>query len=118
MGGKVYYANSDFWSMGGFIGYRGSFAAGNFGLMPYGRIGFDYLHDQEYEDYKDLGSSFDTALGFSIVLMGQAGLKVTSTYVPGLFVGAAFQYNFFDLYDKDYDKVVKKALSFTAGYAF
>jgi serine protease Do len=112
MGAKMYYAGSDFWSFGGFVGTRGGFAAGNFGLMPYARFGFDYQSDKGYDDY----AAKEFAAGFPLAIMAQAGIKVTSTYVPGLFAGAAFQYNIFNM--SDYNNAMKRALSITAGYAF
>ena len=112
MGAKVYYAGSDFWTFGGFIGVNGSFTAGNFGIMPYGRFGFDYQHDKGYDD----ATSGEFAAGFPIAVMVQGGLKITSTYVPGLFAGVGFQYNLFNM--NEYEKAMQRALSITAGYAF
>jgi hypothetical protein len=77
-------------------------------------FGMDYLHDQEYEDY--LSKELD--VGLPVTFTGQAGLKITSSYVPGLFMGFGFQFNFFSLMDDDYDKAMKKGFSVTAGYAF
>ncbi|MCL1815336.1 MAG: serine protease [Treponema sp.] len=116
-GAKVYYAGSDFYSLGLFGGIRCAFAMGSLGLMPYGRIGFDYQHDQKYLDW--IGN--DTQIGFPITIMGQAGLKATAAKIPGLFAGVAFQYNFFNMHDTrhyDKEKLMKMALSITAGYAF
>ena len=115
LGVKMYYAGSDFWSIGAFANYRWGFKTENFGFMPYVRVGLDYYHDQEYKDYEEL--VYDST-GFAIAIMGQVGLKITSSYVPGLFIGVAFQYNFFDLFDENYDNAMKMGLSITAGYAF
>ncbi|MCL2067328.1 MAG: serine protease [Treponema sp.] len=114
-GAKLIIASADFWSLGCFVGYRPEFSAGKFGIMPYARIGIDFQHDQEWTDYENQEWG---ALGFPLVFMGQAGLKITSSYAPGLFFGMAFQYNIFNLMDFKYDKAMKMALSVTIGYAF
>jgi len=127
-GARVYYAGSDFFSIGGFMGFRWGIPAGNLGFMPYFRIGFDYVvNDQEYEDYqltqkRDVwGSSSQTNNDFSMAFAPQLGVKITSTYVPGLFMGLGFQYNWYpmSLFEEEgYKKAMKMALSVTAGYAF
>ncbi|MCL1812466.1 MAG: serine protease [Treponema sp.] len=119
-GAKAYFAGSDFFSIGAFAGIRGGFAlGGSVGIMPYARIGIDYQHDQKYKDFfKDAS---DSELGFPITTMVQAGVKVTTAKVPGLFAGMAFQYNIFNMHDTrvyDKDNLMKMGLCFTAGYAF
>ena len=115
---KVYVAGSHYWSVGATGGYRWDIPAGNFGIMPYLRVGFDYQHDQEYEDFKK--ANFP-AIFPAVSLMGQAGLKITTSFVPGLFLGAAFQYNVFDLSTfgfMKFDNPMKMGIAFTAGYIF
>lgn len=112
---QFYLASSDFWALGMAFGYRWGIPAGNTGFMPYIRFGFDYLYDQEYEDYQ--AKAWD-APGFPIMITGRVGLKITTSYVPGLFMGLAFQYNIFGFMDKEYDKGMKTSLSVTAGYTF
>ena len=111
---KLYFAGPDFWAIGFGIGYRFEFPIGNIALMPFIRAGFDYQHDKDFEDFKKTHS----VAGFPIAVNGQIGLKVTTSYVPGLYGGVAFQYNFFGIQDKDYDKAMKMALSASVGYAF
>jgi len=119
-GAKVYFVSPELWSIGVFTGLRFSIPAGNFGFMPYIRAGFDYQHDQEYENYK---VRID-GIAFPVSIMGQVGLKVTTSYVPGLFIGVGFQYNvinmhsisFFD--EPSYTNPIKAGLSFSAGYTF
>jgi serine protease Do len=119
VGGKVYYAGPDFSAFGFFVGYRAGIPVGTIGLMPFIRFGFDYMNDQEFKDYKN--SHFG---GFPIAVMVQGGVKVTSTYVPGLFLGVSFQYNVFDMMDfgassnDKYDYKMKMGLGFSVGYAF
>jgi len=122
VGAKMYVAGPDFWSIGAFTGYRWDIPAGKFGFMPYGRVGFEYQNDEDYNKYKskDTFGSFPIAVS----IIGQAGLKVTSSFVPGLFLGTAFQINainvhtFAGLRNDKYDKPMKFGLAVTAGYAF
>jgi serine protease Do len=119
LGAKIYIAGADFWTFGAFFGYRWDFPAGQFGFMPYLRVGLDYQYDKEYEDYKKKDDGFGIFPPLS--LMGQAGLKVTSSYVPGLFLGMAFQYNLFNLSTfglDSYKNPMNMGLAITAGYAF
>ncbi|MDR2471661.1 MAG: serine protease [Treponema sp.] len=119
LGAKLYFAGSDLWALGGYMGRRWSIPAGNLGFSPYIRAGVDFLHDQEYEDFKGRYG----VNGFSLAFMLQGGLRFTTSYVPGLSVGAAFQYNIFNFqefggFDVKYDKAMKMAVSVTAGYSF
>ena len=111
-GARVYYVDADFWTAGVFFGYRFDIPMEKIAYMPYFRMGFDYHNDKAY---KDFGSN-DPPIDYNL----QAGLKVTSSYVPGLFVGAGFQYNFTFTFDDKYDKkkLMRMALVLTAGYAF
>jgi serine protease Do len=119
---KAYIVDADLLSIGGYIGFRIPIPAGTFGFMPYFKFGFDYQHDKEFEDFKKVDSF---GAGIPISVMAQAGLKVTTSYVPGLFIGAGFQYNIINMNsigffeDRNYYKnPIKMGLSFTAGYAF
>ena len=119
-GVKMYLAGPELWSIGVYSGIRFGIPAGNFGFIPYIRIGMDYQHDQEYENYKKRNDD----LSFPISIMGQIGFKATTSYVPGLFIGVGFQYNIINLHsvgffdERTYSNPIKAALSFTAGYAF
>jgi len=121
MGVKLYIA-SGFWSIGGFVGYRWDIPSGNFGFMPYARVGFEYQNDREYEDYKDYKNRIEFGHAMTpapVSLTGQAGLKVTSSFVPGLFLGTAFQVNI-NMHEiiGDYKNPMKMGLAVTTGYAF
>jgi len=117
MGAKVYIAGTDFMSFGAFVGYRWDIVAGNFDFMPYARIGFDFHDDKEYNDFEE--SNFGLrGLSFPVSITGQAGLKITSSYVPGLFLGTAFQYNILNFHDEKFEKQMKMGFAVTAGYAF
>jgi serine protease Do len=112
---QIYVASPDFWALGMSFGYRWGIPAGKLGFMPFIRFGFDYLHDQDYIDYQDATWG---ALGLPITTMAQAGLKITTSSVPGLFTGLGFQYNVFSLMSGDYNKPMKMGFHITAGYAF
>ena len=117
-GVKVYFAGTDLFSIGVFSGFRFAIPAGNFGFMPYIRLGFDYQYDKEFED-----STYNDILSFPISVMGQIGLKVTTSYVPGLFMGVGFQYNIINMHTigfigEKYENPIKMGLSITAGYTF
>jgi serine protease Do len=113
---SLYTTGSGFTAIGLFYGARGGFDAGNIGFMPYFRIGFNYFIDQDYEDFKD--AQWGMVIGFPVAMMVQAGLKITTTHIPGFFIGASFQYNFFNMMDSDFKKSMEKGFSITAGYAF
>jgi hypothetical protein len=123
---KFTFAGADFWSIGGFYGFRWDIpVGGNFGLMPYVRAGIEYQHDQEYLDYR---KTLDTSLMGppTISMSGQAGIKVTTSYVPGLFLGVGFQYNIIGFHtfmgtginNNKFKNPMEMALSVTVGYAF
>jgi len=118
-GAKVYIAGPDFWALGAFFGYRWDIPKGNFGFMPYLRAGFELQNDKDYDNFKK-NASFGEATPPPISLMGQAGIKATSSYVPGLFLGAAFQFNLFSMHEfiGNYENPMKIGLAVTAGYAF
>jgi serine protease Do len=115
VGAQMYFAGPDLWTVGAFIGYRGEFFPGNIGLMPYLHFGFDYQNDKDYEKFMDAAGKLK---GFPVAVMVQAGLKVTTARVPGLFGGIGFQYNIINMGFDDYDNRMKMALIVTAGYAF
>jgi len=113
-GMHLFTSGADFIAIGGFVGYRWGIAADNFGFMPFIKLGFNYYIDKEYQDYEKRA----WGMGFPISIMGQAGLKITTSYVPGLFLGAAFQYNIFNMMDSGYKNTMKMGISLTVGYAF
>jgi len=120
-GVQTYVAGPNFWSIGAFVSYRFDIPVRKVGIMPYIRAGFLYQGDKEYEEYKN---NHPDATAFpSISVIGQVGLKVTTSFVPGLFLGAGFQGNLnfhtFDPFDwGKYENPMKMGLVVTAGYAF
>jgi len=131
VGFNLYYADADFLSIGGFTSLRFPIPAGNLAFIPYFKFGFAYIKDADYGLYRakqessgyyvsDFDIEFNSHL-FVTVLQG--GLKVTTTYVPGLYGNIGFQYNLPDVmeisgYKKDYSKPFEMALSLTVGYTF
>ncbi|WP_461257399.1 hypothetical protein, partial [Treponema sp. R80B11-R83G3] len=100
LGFNLYYTDPDLWCIGMLLGYHWGIPAGNFGFMPYFRIGTNFMTDSGFENHKE-----GIADGFPVAFTGQVGLKITTSFVPGLFVGTAFQLNIFSL--TDYDKLMK-----------
>ena len=119
LGVNFYYADENFWSIGVLVGFHWDIPIGKFGISPYLRFGPMYMNDkgfQEYEEKQKADLYSITLPGFPVAFTGQVGLRIRTSYVPGLFLGTAFQLNIFNL--TGYDKLLKKALCFTAGYAF
>jgi len=110
---NLYLVDSDFYSIGFLFGYRWGIPIKNFGLMPFIRAGINYMNDIGYKKYDEV----EFANGFPVAFTGQLGLKVTTSYVPGLFLGAAYQINIFNLTSYE-NFFMKQALSFSVGYAF
>jgi hypothetical protein len=115
-GVQLYFVSPDFWVAGIFYGWRGAFSLGQVGLLPYVRFGVDYQNDKGFSDFGETSS--DLVAGIPVALMVQGGLKVTTSKVPGLFVGGGFQYNLFNLMNDGYEDKMKMAVTVTAGYAF
>jgi len=116
VGLKMYVA-PEFFSLGVFFGYRWDIPAGQFGIMPYLRGGLEFQTDKEYDAYKSRSSERDNDMP-AVAAAGQAGIKITSSYVPGLFLGTAFQLNLINLHGVGYSNYMKMALAVTVGYAF
>ncbi|MDR0320050.1 MAG: serine protease [Treponema sp.] len=114
IGLNLYTTGSDFIALGVFADIKFSIPAGNIGFMPYIRLGFSFISDQEYKDAQkaEWGSGgFDSQMAF----FAQFGLKITTSYVPGLFIGGGFQFNYTPLGD---DYAMERALAITVGYMF
>jgi hypothetical protein len=114
LGLQVYFAGSDFISAGIFYGWRRGFSLGKVGLMPFIRAGIEYQKDKGFDEH----SKKEFLSGWPVSAMLRGDLRITTSMVPGLFIGAGFQYNIFSLMDKDYKDSMKMALSVTAGYGF
>ena len=131
LGINIFYADDKLSSFGFYVNMNAPIRAGNFAFVPNFRLGVSFITDKYYNDYKkawnkihdpygyDSDKSFDFMMAFSIF----AGLKITTTYVPGLFANVGFQYNAasgaFGYETKyDYQNKFDKALMFTVGYTF
>jgi len=131
-GFNLYYVNSEFFSISGLFSINYPIPAGNFAFIPYGRFGIAYIKDTDYGKFMTPGSSsgkansdiiqieFNSSI-FSPVIQG--GLKITTSYLPGLYGNIGFQYNppfhiFIFGYDKDYKKPFKSSLVLSVGYTF
>jgi len=108
MGFNLYYTNPDLWCLGLFLGYQWIIPAGNIGFVPYIRLVTNIMYDGGDMDY-------DKLFIFPIALSGQVGLKITTSYLPGLFIGTAYQIRIFNRTEYE---LLNNALSFSVGYAF
>ena len=108
--GFNFYLAEGFWNLGVSYGFNIPFQAGDFGFIPYIRAGVNISHESDNDD-NILMSAF-----IPVSIMLRAGLKVTTSWVPGLYLGVNFQYNVFSLIDNN--KRMKMGLAFTAGYTF
>ncbi|MDR3020118.1 MAG: serine protease [Treponema sp.] len=127
-GMKFYYAGPDYWALGFFSGYRADIPIKNFGFMPFIRLGVDYqrIKNNVFEEMWDFDSdNFDKDTEYVFVwplaFNLQAGFKLTSSYVPGLFLGVTYQVNWVDTVvtlEEFRDKLMRQGVSFSVGYAF
>ena len=124
IGFNIYYKDNDLFSISGLFSINYPIPAGNLAFIPYGRFGMAYIKDTEYgktvssKDSSRIDIEFNSTV-FSFVLQG--GLKITTSYVPGLFGNIGFQYNLPALingYDSTYKNQFKKALVLSVGYTF
>ncbi|ULQ58588.1 serine protease [Brucepastera parasyntrophica] len=113
LGIGLYYGGKDFSIWQFTFGYRLPIRLGSFALMPFIDAGFGVLGTRDEDG--DKGQYF----GF----VAHGGLYATLSAVPGLFFGASFQFNAFDLlsrYDsndinKTYDRYL---INISIGYGF
>ena len=113
---KLNYVDSDFWALGFYIGYNFPIPIKTIAITPNMRFGFDYQKDTEWDAFKEIEFM---AIGPAIAAMAQFGLKVATSYLPGVFFGVNMQYNMnWHAFGTDFDNPMKKALTFSAGYAF
>ena len=113
-GVQAYYAGPDFFAVGAFGGWQWNVPMGNFGLMPHFRLGFDYQHDQAFQDAR---AADDMMVAPPIAITAQAGFRATSSFVPGLFIGANVQLNF-NLHSREFNDPMRRAFIISAGYIF
>jgi len=130
VGGQVYYTGPDFWTAGVFFGFQRDFTVGSFGIMPHLRFGMNFQHDQSFDDWADAenaerratpGDSRLPVENIPFFFMAQAGLRITSSYVPGLFLGLNFQYNFANLHTAittGWNNPMRMAFAVSLGYIF
>jgi len=119
IGFNAYFADSDFWSIALSGGYKFPIPAGNFGFIPFLRLGWGFFHDSGFDfSSSDNNATKETASFISSTyFMGQLGIKITTSYAPGLYWGINYQYSL-SLLGWAGMNVMKSSLSITAGYAF
>jgi serine protease Do len=126
IGINIFYADNKL-SCYGFYGNITfpSIKTNNFAIVPNFRLGCSFINDKYYKEYKEARRSSydrdDTGFDYLMAFSAFGGIKITTTYVPGLFANVGFQYNsatgIFG-YENDYKNKFDKALMFTIGYAF
>ena len=125
------YSDAKFSGLGLFANVNIPIRTDNIAFVPNIRFGFSYIFDDYYKDYKEkedkrkdpYGYSYDTDMSFPFIMDVSifAGLKITTTFVPGLFTNVGLQYNIDILgYDTKYKYPNKfdMALIFSIGYTF
>jgi len=100
-GFNLYYVNPELFSFSGLLSINYPIPAGNFAFIPYGRFGMAFIYDVDYGRFKSpnslSGDRFERVFNdvYSTILspVVQGGLKITTSYVPGLYGNIGFQYN-------------------------
>jgi len=127
-GFNFYYVDPELFSISGLFTLNYPIPAGNFAFIPYSRFGMAYNWDSKYGDYIVKKEDKADPYGiypiispniWSVVLQG--GLKLTTSYVPGIYGNVGFQCNLpmiFIGYDKDYTRQFVTSLVLSLGYAF
>jgi len=117
---NFYLAPDVFWAVG--LGYCLNIPVvkGDFGIVPYIKLGAGYtnymaLSNSDY--YNSTGAGIQTML-FGISLLGQVGVKITTSYVPGLYANLGFQYNLDMAAFLGLTIPYNIRLSFCVGYAY
>jgi len=112
---NLFYSADSFWNAGFAYSLHIPIPLGNLGVMPNFKFGAGVTRYMEDE-------TADILRGFSTLF--QIGMKFTTSYAPGLFAGASFQYNLniFDIMSGG-DSTGRKnpfrtGFIFSAGYAF
>jgi serine protease Do len=132
VGINVFYSDDKLSSFGFFGNINIPIPANNLAIVPNFRFGLSYITDDYYKEFKAIiedkksdpwgySSRNDTSFPFIMDFSLFAGLKITTTYVPGLFANVGFQYNIGIIgYEKEYNYPGKfdMALIFAIGYAF
>jgi serine protease Do len=115
-GFNFYYVNSDFYSIGGFLSLHFPIPAGNIAFIPNFKFGFAYNNDSDYG--KATGKDIYLVDAFYLSFALQGGLKITTSYVPGLYGNIGFQYNIPWLDEEEYKKPFQMAFTLSVGYAY
>jgi len=122
--GFNYYSTKSLLCIGGYICANIPIPAGNFAFIPFFKLGMAFIKDKDYGNYTIPANDDDVYTSNSLnvwATLFQTGLKITTSYVPGLYAGIGFQYNFDPLLNKyadSYPNKFKKALTLSIGYTF
>jgi len=112
MGFKFYTKGENFSAVGFYANAQIPIPIGPIGVTLFGRAGMDLHIDKKYDE--------DTKGEFVVLPLlffnAMAGLRITTSYVPGLFIGTGFQINLFGL--ESYKNPMMMGLTITTGYSF
>jgi hypothetical protein len=98
-----------------FFGHRLNIRVKDIGLMPYIKFGISYTHTS-IEPVEDDPTRFSIPINFFNL---QGGLKITSTFIPGLFFDTRYLFTPFTFNREDMENPLRRMmLSFSLGYAF
>ena len=130
-GFNCYYVDPELFSISGLFTLNYPIPVGNFAFIPFGRFGMAWIRDVDYGKFithnenssaKDNSSKIAIEVNSSIVSpVLQGGLKLTTSYIPGLYGSVGLQYNFPFIifgYDESYKKPFKSSLILSVGYTF
>ncbi|MFP3042623.1 serine protease [Treponema primitia] len=122
-GVHLFFQGSDFGIAEGKFGYTGAIRINKVALMPFGNVGFGLSwHEKDYEySYSGLKEEKFGISDISTGLSFQGGIKVTTSYVPGLFLKTAYQFNYYrgDFFGRNVPlKDVTHSVIIGVGYLF
>jgi serine protease Do len=116
-GAHLFFQSGDFGILEGTVGFTGAIRLGRLALLPYANVGGGISwHEKDSNSPWGNESGPDIAIGFSV----HGGLMLTSSYVPGLFLKTAYQFNFYNgIFDRTTPlKDAAHSLILGVGYLF
>jgi hypothetical protein len=116
-GAHLFFQGGDFGILEGTMGFTGALRFGKLAFLPYGTVGAGISW---HEERKDAYGSSEPGSAMTIGFSAQGGLMFTTSYVPGLFLKTAYQFNYYDgLFSSDsFLKDTTHSLIIGAGYLF
>jgi hypothetical protein len=110
IGGRIYFAGSDFYEIDFFLQLRIPVKLKSIAFIPYVNAGMGYQYDKAWEK---IAKEYD---GFPMTASVQLGMRMMFASVPGLSAGAGVQFNIMTINDNP--DPLKRTVLFMAGYSF